>query len=251
MPQPRLLFGSLRPDTTAPFLLFPTTPEIGSGGGEGGGTAPTPPPAAPPSAPAPPSPGAGAEGGGDPAFPANTPVEQMTAQQQAAYWKHYARKHETTAKALAEWQNANKSKVEGYEALEAASKTEQEKAIEAARADASAAGRAEMIPILLQAEFVAAAAGKLTREQAADLVAPLNPAHFLTSDGKVDTAKVSDYVGKYITAAAPPPPGGRLPNGFPDLAQGQKAAATATGKEAGLAEAARRGFIKPPQQQTA
>jgi hypothetical protein len=238
MHRARLLYGALDPNALSPFLLTPNTPE----GAEGGGT--------PPASPAPPVTTPPTTADGD-AFPTNTPVEQMTAPQQAAYWKHYARKHEGTAKQLVEWQNANKAKVEGYDALLEASKSEQERAIEEAKATATAAGRAEMIPHLLQAEFVAAAAGKLTRDQALELVAPLNAAHFLDDNGNVDTAKVTSYVGKYISAAAPAPNGAKLPAGFPDLGQGKKAAATVTGKDAGLAEAARRGYIQPPQQQTA
>jgi hypothetical protein len=182
----------------------------------------------------------------------------MTAPQQVAYWKHHSRKHESAAKALADWQNQNKAKVEGYDKLLDASQTEQEKAINEAKAAATAAGRAEMIPVLLEAEFVAAAGydkdGKprLTREQARELVAPLSAGHFLGDDGKVDTAKVTGYVAKYIGAAAPAAPAkGTPPVGFPNSGQGHHPAATATGKDQGLAEAKRRGFIKDAAQQTA
>jgi hypothetical protein len=48
---------------------------------------------------------AGANGGGsdtddDRGYPANTPTAEMTPAQQTAYWKHHARKHETTVKGL-------------------------------------------------------------------------------------------------------------------------------------------------------
>lgn len=41
----------------------------------------------------------GEAGKGDTGFPADTPVSEMTADQQAAYWKHQARKHESRVRA--------------------------------------------------------------------------------------------------------------------------------------------------------
>lgn len=46
--------------------------------------------------------GTGAGGGGDMphGYPLNTPIAEMTVDQQAAYWKHHSRKHEDTVKGL-------------------------------------------------------------------------------------------------------------------------------------------------------
>lgn len=44
--------------------------------------------------------GSGSGTGDDRGYPANTPVAEMTADQQTAYWKHHARKHENAYKGL-------------------------------------------------------------------------------------------------------------------------------------------------------
>lgn len=247
MHRPRLLFGALQPGSTAPFLLYPTNPE----GLAGGGQVPPvqPPPAAPPvpvfqpPAVAPPAVPAQPDPTRD-GYQANTPLEQMTVEQQRNYWQAYARKHEGNNRELAGWKRDNEAKVAAHDRLVAASATEQDKAVEAAKAEAVKAGRAEMVPQLVAAEFLAAAAGKLTREQVTQILAPLNQTYFLAADGTVDTAKVTDYVSK-VAGTAPAAGGGangghQLPAGFPDLGQGARGGTQVTGKQAGLAEAERR-----------
>lgn len=246
--RPRLLFGVLQPDSTVAFLPLPHSPEGGVEGGGGGapGTGGAPPAPAPPAAPP-----------ADTGFPPNTPLAQMNDGQRAAYWQHYARQHEDRAKELLAWQSANKQKVEGYDQLLTASQTEQERAIEAAKAAAldegRRSGREEIVPQLVAAEFLAAAAGRLTRDQVTELLAPLDKKWFLTDAGAVDAAKVAGYVAQVAGVVAPGPAGGAggagagLPKGFPDLGQGQRGGTKTTGKEAGLAEAEKR-FGKPAAQ---
>jgi hypothetical protein len=65
-------------------------------------------------------------------FPAETPLEQMTSEQQAAYWKFQARKHENEAKSRADYDDL-KAKADELAELKAKSQTEQEKALEEAR----------------------------------------------------------------------------------------------------------------------
>lgn len=89
--------------------------------------------------------GGGDENKGDPAFPANTPVKDMTPEQQAAYNLHQARKHEARVKAFGDW---TPEKIEALQneanTLRTKSQTTEEKAIE----DAKEAGRAEIRSVL-------------------------------------------------------------------------------------------------------
>lgn len=241
MRKPRLLFGSLQPGPLWPFLLLPHNPEGGDGGGGAAGGVASPPaggPGAPPAPPAPPVPTPPApppapSPGGERGFPQGVAPEQMTVEQQAAYWRWRSRSNEEKGKEALAWRQANESKVSDYDRLVAASQTEQEKAIAAATAKAAADGRAELLPHLVTAEFLAAAKGALTREQVTDLLAPLDKAYFLDAAGKVDTAKVADYVSKVAPGAVVgggngtggPQGGGRQ---WPDTGQGHRGGANAT-----------------------
>lgn len=184
------------------------------------------PPAVPP-APAPPPPVTG-----DPGFPADTPVADMTDKQQAAYWKHQSRKHENTVKTRADY-DAVKAKAAQFDQLEAASRTEQEKAIVAARE----AERVRLAPGLVRAEFRAAAKGVLTDAQRDALLEDLDLTKYLTATGEVD----EDKVAKKVTALAPAVGGTTRV----DLGQGHRDTPPTRKGAAGIAEAERRGYVKP------
>lgn len=211
-----------------PFVPFPEGEgATGDNGGGAGGTG------APPASPN--------------GFPPGVPVEQMAAGEQTAYWRHYARQHEARAKEATEWRKANEATVAEHAKLVEASRTEAEKALAEATAKAKAegerAGRAETIPALVAAEFRAATG--LPADKVAELLAPLDKTYFLAADGTVDAAKVTSYC---TTNAALIGTGERkAPAGFPDLGQGNRGNQNKpSGKEAGLAEARKRGFLKEP-----
>lgn len=227
----RLLYGSLQPDATSAFLLLP------DGGGEhvdGGGGAPPP------------------DDKPDRGYPPDTPVDQMTEPQQTAYWRDIARKHEARAAKDLQWRKDNEAKVVEHDKLVAASRTEQEKALEAAKATALAEGRqvgaAGLVQQVIAAELRAASKGEISAESAAKRVAFLDKAMFLGADGQVDMAKVGEWVTEQVPAPAAGGEKKKLPVGFPDLGQGQRGnGAKPSGKEAGLAEAEKR-FGKPAAQ---
>lgn len=75
---------------TRPWLMFVT-----DGDGAGGGTTP---PAAPADGTTPPAPAAGADG--DLGFPKDTPIDQMTPVQQAAYWRNQSKTQQKEAEAF-------------------------------------------------------------------------------------------------------------------------------------------------------
>jgi hypothetical protein len=188
---------------------------------------PADPPVVPP-APAPPPPVTG-----DPGFPADTPVADMTDKQQAAYWKHQSRKHENTVKTRADY-DAVKAKAAQFDQLEAASRTEQERAIEAAKAEARQEALREAAPRMVSAEFRAAAKGVLTAEQVTTLLEDLDLNKYLTDKGEVDVVKVE----KKVTAFAPT--GGGAGSGRTDMGQGRRPNGTVSKASAGVEEARRR-----------
>ncbi|MGW8565664.1 hypothetical protein [Isoptericola sp. NPDC055881] len=155
------------------------------------------------------------------AFPEKTPVKDMTAEQQAEYWRHKARKHEGRAGKYADYDAIKKERDD----LKAKTLTAEEKAIEDAKTEAAAAAKtaahAEVLPRLVTAEFKVAAAGRIPSDKLATILAPLDLTKFLTADGgEVDTDKVQQYVDGLA------PAGGK----WPDMGQGHHT----TGKTSGV-----------------
>lgn len=215
--------------------------------------APAPAPAAPNPAPQPPSlpdpaaqpPAPTAQPPADPGFPANTPIAEMSDAQQAAYWKHHARRHEQALRDanLTELQQ----KAAEYERLRQATQTDQEKALEAARAEGRTLALREAGEKLVEAHFTAATANRMTDEQRDALLAGIDRKQFLAPDGvNVDTAKVTAFVDQIAPAATATPPGTPPATGQRlDLGQGRPPRTPQpSGLEAGRAEARRR-FPQP------
>lgn len=167
----------------------------------------------------------------------------------------------------------------------AASRTDQQRAADEAKAAGLTEGRRAVMPMLVAAELRAASGGQLTAEQVTALTAPLSPDYFVGTDGNVDPAKVSAWVGG-IPGLAPQQgqggaqgaaggqggaqgqqgqggaQGGAQGAGqgqqqqgqqqggqqWPGMGQGQRGGTAPTGKDAGLAEARRRFGDKSAQQ---
>lgn len=136
----------------------------------------------------------------DRGYPENTPLDDMSLEEQVAYWKHNSRKHEGRVKAFGditpEALSDMREKSEKYEALEYELTSEQDKAIAAAREEAAKQARSELLPQLVQASFDSHAARlgvDSEKLNAALKYVDLNK--FLTSKGQVDTEAVASYVG--------------------------------------------------------
>jgi hypothetical protein len=154
----------------------------------------------------------------DPGFPANTPVAEMSVDQQAAYWKHQARRHEDRVKAyggLTPEQLADlRKKAESHDALEFELMSDKDKAVAEAAQQARWAAEAEITPRLVNAEFRVAAAGRIEPDRLATILEPLDLGKFLTDDGEVDTAKVSAFIdGIAPVTGTPAPRRGPSPEG--------------------------------------
>lgn len=196
-------------------------------------TAPQPPaevqpPADPPKPGPPPAKGDDKPAEGPHGYPENTPVAEMSDRQAAAYWRHKARGHEDARKAVQSELAALKPKAEQYDELEAASKTEQERAVENAKKEAADQTRKEVegkaALALVGAEFRAAAKGVLSAEALAGLLEDLDRSKYVQADGTVDLARIEKRVGELAPKAEKPPV---------DLGQGQRRTVTAKGVDAG------------------
>ncbi|WP_102508109.1 hypothetical protein [Sanguibacter massiliensis] len=163
--------------------------------------------------------GEGGEGdGGEPkvnehGFPDATPVKDMTEGQQAAYWKHQARKHEDRVKTMSDYETLKAER----DALKAKHLTDDEKALDAATTSAAEKARAEVrseyAARLVTAEFRAANSGRIPADKLAAVLDGIEPTKFLTADGEVDTDKVQTFVDGIAPAKS---------EKWPDMGQGRR-----------------------------
>lgn len=137
------------------------------------------------------NPGEGDAGkGSDKGYPDDTPVAEMTAEQQAAYWKHMARKHENTAKARKDYDDV----VAERDKLKKATMTDDEKALEEARNR----GRAEALTEAVKVQIDAHIDARVTDTETAEILkAAVNPSTFV--DGGTIKA---DALTAYLNAVA-------------------------------------------------
>ncbi|MEU7787670.1 hypothetical protein [Amycolatopsis sp. NPDC049159] len=208
----------------------PVWPIMGASGPIPGGGQP---PAAPPAPPAatPPAPNGQPAGQGATPEPPDEPLGEA-GQRALAAERQFRAEAEARAKAAEEERDA----------LKAATQTDQEKAVEAARAEGRAEGNQRLIRAVVEAK--AAAAGFHDPADAAVQLHNRLAEVKVTKDGDVDQTKVTELVAElaqakaYLvkTAGATPP--------VPLPGQGNHQPAPKSGAAAGKAEAERR-FGKP------
>lgn len=145
--------------------------------------------------------------GGDLGFPASTPLEQMTQEQQTAYWRHYARKHEQQVKDLGvtpEELAALRDNAGKYSALEREAMTDKDKAVAQAKDDTGKERDEHYRPLLVRAEIKALLTGRVNADEleakVATITDPLDLTKFLTTTGAVDTDKVKAFVDSIAPA---------------------------------------------------
>lgn len=172
-------------------------------------------------------------GGGDdtPKFPANTPVTEMTPEQQAAYWRDKARKHEDRVKKYGDLTPEQVQQIQKErDELRQKGQTAEEKAIE----EAKEAGRAEVRQELGR-ERLGSALNKALTGRVADPAAllDLDRSKLVKGDGTVDT----DALNAWVESNSQPVQGGRPK---PDLGAGHRQQVTVGAGDRGRGEAARR-----------
>lgn len=161
---------------------------------------------------------------GDKGFPEGTPLAEMTDAQQAAYWKHHARRHEDTVKGfkgltpqqVAELQAENDSlKTERMSADEKALKAARDEAFKQAQQEA----QAQYLPQIQRSAVQSIASGIVSGDKLnafLDIISPAlpdgkfqPPTAVLGEDGQVSEEKVMGYLtAMYGTGTPPAPPAG-------------------------------------------
>lgn len=140
-----------------------------------------------------------------PEQPAETVTESTDWKAEAEKWKSLSRKNEEKAK-------ANNAQLKELEEFKKAQMSEQDKALEAAKAEARKGAITEMGAKLVAAEVRVAAAGRLDAEKLSVLLDGLNLGKFLTDAGDPDTEAITSWVDSIVPKSDPT---------FPDLGQGK------------------------------
>lgn len=136
------------------------------------------------------------EAEGEPGFPAQTPLAEMSVEQREAYWKHQSRKHEATAKARSDYEELA-AKAAQWDEAQRAQQTPDERAVadavEAAKAEARAQVLAEVADERVRSAFTGNPAARSIDPQALDkFLGRVNLSSFVGDDGAVDTDAVAD-----------------------------------------------------------
>lgn len=124
-------------------------------------------------------------------YPDNTPIKEMTADQQAAYWKYHAQKHERRSK---EREDYDTIKAE-LDQLKQSQMTDAEKQVEQAKAEGKAEAAQEFSTRMVDATLRGSLKGlQLADDDIDSRLAFLDRKTFLTDDGEVDSDKVNAYL---------------------------------------------------------
>ena len=160
-------------------------------------------------------------------FPGGVAVADMPAEQQAAYWKHKARKHEDTAKARGDYDAVKAER----DRLLQAGMTDAEKAVNTARAEGEAAGRLAAVTATVGDLLDVALSTRqgLTEDQITVIKRGFNPAAFIGDTG-IDTAAVKACAATFGSAAG-------AGNSWPDTGGGGRGGGPNSGKPTTVADA--------------
>ncbi|TPW93662.1 hypothetical protein [Mycolicibacterium fortuitum] len=200
-----------------------------------------PPAGDPPASPAPTDPPA-TDPQPDRGFPENTPIAEMNAEQQAAYWKFHDRRKSDTLKAYG---GVTPEQVQALQARNAELEREQlsaaDKALADAREEATAAATAAAATVWAPEVAKAVVGQFITDQKQRDAVlAGINPMAFM-KDGKFDTDALIGHLTGLSAAFGGNGSGGTEPRQW---GQGGTTPPAKSGRDEGLAEAKRRGYIK-------
>ncbi len=174
-------------------------------------------------------------------YPDATPLAEMSIEQQAAYWKHKARVHEQRSKSKQPGYTPEEVQAlrEELEALRNAQLSDSERAhadaVETARLAGRDEARAQLMPLVQEAQLRGYASTVIKGARLDGWVATVNVAAFCAEDGSVDGAKVVEHLrAQYGEEPA-------TPSTYPNFGQGSSGAhPEKSTKSDGLAEARRR-----------
>ncbi|WP_382307295.1 hypothetical protein [Herbiconiux sp. UC225_62] len=167
----------------------------------------------------------GGGGGGNPddlGFPKDTPLTDMTPEQQAAYWRNEAKKQQKRAEGFSDYEQLKADAAE-LARLKAENATEQEKAIEEARRDGENIGAERYLKDAVQGRFQALT-GK-TEEEVATAFAHVDPKSFTDDKGAIDADKLKAFAEVFGTKT----PSGNTPDPVAEALARQRAAGGGSG----------------------
>ncbi len=129
-------------------------------------------------------------------FPSNTPLADMTVEQQKEYWRHKAQKHENRGKAAKRAETAEVKKLrKENDDLKREKMSAGEKAVDDARREGEQKAIIAAAPKIVSAELRAAGAAKgVDLEKLTAAAELLDHSKFLDDDGDVDTDKVNAFI---------------------------------------------------------
>lgn len=152
-------------------------------------------------------------GSGDRGYPRDKALKDMTADEQAAYWKFHAQKWEGVARDRKDYPQIKKE----LDSIKRSQMTDQERAIEEARSEARAEALQEAGTQLVEARLTGLLEGRGLEEQdIQNRLQFVDLSKFLTSDGEVDT----DLVSSFLDGVAPSEDNQRQV--WPDMGQGRR-----------------------------
>ena len=194
--------------------------------------------------------GAPARPNGEDGYPLDTPITEMTADQQAAYWKHKARTHEDKWKQVVNRNLTPEQVLEMQQQLDDANRarmSDHQREVDDARKEGAVEVRAALMPQIVRTAIAAELARKAPQITDEDLQARteyLDLTKFLTSTGEVDADKVSNYAATLAPAA---PAAGGDEGGkkkFPDMGGGKRGPVTESAKARADRVARERGWVR-------
>ncbi len=177
----------------------------------------------------------------DKGYPADTAVADMKPEEQLAYWKFQAKKHETAWKGKAgdltpETVAALQKRIAD---MDAANLTDTEKALaeakEAGRAEALAESGTKTIQTLIDARVVAVGLDKTKDVDTIETVNALDFTKFIDENNSVDAVRLMKVLDRLV-----PLKGVGNNSSWPATGQGNRNTGAASAKDAGKSEAARR-----------
>ncbi|MGK9270488.1 hypothetical protein KXR83_05745 [Williamsia muralis] len=204
-----------------------------------GGSTPEPPPATPP-APTPPAGPPTPPPNADKGFPENTPIADMTVEQQLAYFKHHDRKKADTLSKFGGFTPEQvKQQAEDLEKLRQAQLTADQRAIEDAKTEAANAAKSEAAGTWAPKLLKAVASRFVEGDQLKSFLAVTDAKAFIKDGEFDDEAVVGHLTGLFGTANNTS--GNQQQRQW---GQGGGRPQAQSGRDQGLAEAKRRGYIK-------
>jgi hypothetical protein len=163
-------------------------------------------------------------------FPDDTPLAEMTPEQQTAYWKHKARKHENTVKSLPKDFEQIKADAAAFrKSQQTPDQAKEEELRNSIREEVRKDLLKQNAPKLVSAEFKSLVGDKLPAKTLNAFLEDLDHTKFITDDGEVDTERVKTRVEALVPEDAPPANQQRQSRTH----QGRRPGATGSGISAG------------------